>query len=498
MVVVDGRWRYMMDKRNKKRIQKATGIELLNVIDEMDLKKLCEQSLPNHISFLTFEKVEWLNKTLDKFWPSIVEATEKEVKMRLGPMLVAYKPVEISSLTLDKFHLGKTPPKIDGVRIQRFREGQVHMDMEFKWGGSGEIVLNIGFMRTKLPVQLKNLSFFATIRVIFQLSEVIPCISALVVALLPKPKFQIGYKLNVIGGNNANLPGLGDMIEDLVNSTVADQVEWPHRIVVPVGDTPADIMSDLGLKLQGQLKVKVFKAEKLKNKETVGRSDPYVLLFVRVLFKKKTKVIHSNLNPEWMESFLFNVEDTETQTLILQVMDEDIGADKELGIASVPLHDLKPDTEIEITQKLLKSLDTAKVKDKSDRGSITISLKYHPYTKEEQVAAMLAEQNELKAREQMNNGVIGGAMDAVGGGVKMVGSGISAVGSGGSKLVGTGVGAVGSSVGIVGSGVVKASRLVSSGVKRLSSSNRLVSTTSTPVNGSPMHEVNGISKLKEV
>lgn len=34
--------------------------------------------------------------------------------MRLGPMLVAYKPVEISSLTLDKFHLGKTPPKIDG------------------------------------------------------------------------------------------------------------------------------------------------------------------------------------------------------------------------------------------------------------------------------------------------------------------------------------------------------------------------------------------------
>lgn len=77
--------------------------------------------------------------------------------------------------------------------------------------------------------------------------------------------------------------------------------------------------SDLGLKLQGQLKVKVFKAEKLKNKETVGRSDPYVLLFVRVLFKKKTKVIHSNLNPEWMESFLFNVEDTETQTLILQV-----------------------------------------------------------------------------------------------------------------------------------------------------------------------------------
>lgn len=35
-------------------------------------------------------------------------------------------------------------------------------------------------------VQLKNFSLFATIRVIFQLSEEVPCISALVVALLAK------------------------------------------------------------------------------------------------------------------------------------------------------------------------------------------------------------------------------------------------------------------------------------------------------------------------
>lgn len=35
-------------------------------------------------------------------------------------------------------------------------------------------------------VQLKNFSLFATIRVMFQLSEEVPCISALVVALLAK------------------------------------------------------------------------------------------------------------------------------------------------------------------------------------------------------------------------------------------------------------------------------------------------------------------------
>lgn len=496
-------WKYIMDKRSKHRIQKTAATELFNLIDEGELKKLCGENYPSHISFLTYEKVSWLNKMLVKFWPYVVQATEELVKMKLEPMLETYRPAGISSLRLDKFHLGKIPPQIDGVRIQRLRKSQVHMDLDFKWGGNGDIVLNIGVIGTKLPVQLKNLSFFGTVRVIFQLSEDMPCISALVVALLPKPKFNIEYTLKVIGGSTGTIPGLGDMIEDLVESSVSDSLEWPHRIVLPVGDTPANIISDLGLKLQGKLKVTVVKATGLKSQERIGKSDPYVRLYVRVLFKKKTTTKDSNLNPEWNESFEFDVEDTETQTLVLQVKDEDIGTDKELGIAALSLHDLKPDTEVVITQPLLKHLDTVKHKDKGDRGSITVKLLYHPYTREEQDRAMAAEKKELELKEKLKNaGVVGGTMDAVGGavggGAKLVGTGLTTVGSGGVKLVGTGVNAVGSGVGMVGSGVVKAGRMMSSGVKRLSSSNRLVNTTSTPINGSPMHDVNGMQKVKEV
>jgi hypothetical protein len=494
--------KFMMDRRSKRRIQKATFTELFNVIEVGELKKLCGKSYPSHIVNLDYEKVGWLNKTLVKLWPYVVEAAEELVKQQLEPMLKAYTPPGISSLTLDKFHLGKVPPQIDGIKIQRLRKSQVHMDMDFKWGGDGDIVLNIGVMGTKLPVQLKNISFFATVRVIFQLSEEIPCISALVVALLPKPKFQIDYTLKVIGGSTGSIPGLGDMIEDLVTSSVADQLEWPHRIVLPVGDTPRNIIDDLGLKLQGKLRVTVLRAANLKSQEKFGKSDPYVRLYVRVLFKDKTKTISSNLNPEWKDHnvFEFDVEDTETQTLILQVKDEDIGTDKELGIAAVPLHDLKPDTEIELTPKLLKHLDSVKHKDKGDRGTITVRLLYHPYTREEQELAMAAEKKFLEDREAKNNdGIVGGAMDVVGGGAKLVGTGITTVGSGGVKLVGTGVNAVGSGVGMVGSGVVRASRMMSSGVKRLSSSNKLVNTASTPINGSPMHEVNGTQqKAKEV
>ena len=54
--------------------------------------------------------------------------------------------------------------------------------------------------------------------------------------------------------------------------------------------------------------------------------------------------------------------------------DEDIGVDKELGLTSVSLKDLQPDTEVEKTQQLLKHLDTNKYKDKGDRGTITFKV----------------------------------------------------------------------------------------------------------------------------
>lgn len=130
---------------------------------------------------------------------------------------------------------------------------------------------------------------------------------------------------------------------------------------------------------------------------------------------------------------------------------------------------------------------------------VCLQLKYHPYTREEQEAAMAAEKKFLEDLTAKNEaGIVGGAMDVVGGGAKLVTTGISTVGSGGVKLVGTGVNAVGSGVGMVGSGVVRASRMMTSGVKRLSSSNKLANTASTPINGSPMHEVNGTQKVKEV
>jgi len=79
------------------------------------------------------------------------------------------------------------------------------------------------------------------------------------------------------------------------------------------------LCSDLELKPHGKLTVTVVRAESLKNKELIGKSDPYVVLFIRPMFREKTSVIDDNLNPQWNETFELIAEDKETQALILEV-----------------------------------------------------------------------------------------------------------------------------------------------------------------------------------
>lgn len=63
----------------------------------------------------------------------------------------------------------------------------------------------------------------------------------------------------------------------------------------------------------------VVKASDLKNMELIGKSDPYVVVHIRPLFKVKTKTVEDNLNPVWNETFELIAEDKETQSLTVEV-----------------------------------------------------------------------------------------------------------------------------------------------------------------------------------
>ncbi|KDP28724.1 hypothetical protein JCGZ_14495 [Jatropha curcas] len=461
-------WKHMMSYRSTKRVAKAVDIKLLGSLNRDDLKKICGDNFPEWISFPVFEQVKWLNKLLSKLWPFIADAATMVVKESVEPLLEDYRPPGITSLKFSKFSLGTVPPKIEGIRVQNLKKGQIIMDIDFRWGGDPSIILGVeAALVASIPIQLKDLEVYTVIRVIFQLAEEIPCISAVVVALLSEPKPKIDYVLKAVGGSLTAIPGLSDMIDDTVHSIVTDMLQWPHRIVVPIGGIPVDL-SELELKPQGKLTVTVVKASDLKNMEMIGKSDPYVVLHIRPMFKVKTNVVENNLNPVWDHTFELIAEDKETQSLTLEVFDQDIGQDKRLGIVKLPLNELEEETWKELELRLLPALDMLKIKDKKDRGTLTIKVFYHEFNKEEQLAALEEEKRILEERKKLKEaGVIGSTMDALDGAVGLVGTGIGAVGTGlgaGVGLVGTGVGAgvgiMGSGLGAVGSGLSKAGKLV--------------------------------------
>nr|GMD62373.1 synaptotagmin-5 [Ipomoea batatas] len=472
--------RRMMRYRSSKRSAKAVDVKLMGCLNRDDLKKICGDKLPEWISFPVYEQVKWLNKHLSKLWPFVADAAEGVIRESVEPLLEEYRPTGITSLKFSKLSLGTVAPKIEGIRVQSLKEGQITMDIDLRWGGDPSIILAVeAALVASIPIQLKDLQVFTVIRVIFQLTEEIPCISAVVVALLAEPKPRIDYVLKAVGGSLTAIPGISDMIDDTVESIVTDMLQWPHRIVVPIGGIPLDT-SDLELKPQGKLTVTIIKASDLKNQEMIGKSDPYVVVFIRPLFKVKTKTIDNNLNPVWNEIFELIAEDKETQSLIIEVFDKDnVGKDERMGIAKLPLIELEAETEKEIELRLLPKLDMLRVIDKKDRGTVTIKVLYHEFNKEEQQAALEEEKRILEERKKLKEaGIIGSTMDALDGAASLVGSGVGMVGTGigagvglvgtgistGAGLVGTGVGAgvglVGSGIGAVGSGLGKAGKFV--------------------------------------
>ncbi|KAI3917707.1 hypothetical protein MKW98_021469 [Papaver atlanticum] len=458
-------WCHFMQYRSSKRISKAVDIKLLSSLGRQELRKICGDTFPAWISFPAFEQVKWMNKLLSKIWRYVAEAATLVIRESVEPLLEEYRPPGITSLKFSKLTLGNVAPKIEGIRVQSLKKGQITMDIDFRWGGDPNIILAVeAALVASIPIQFKDLQIFTVIRVIFQLSEEIPCISAFVVSLLAEPKPRIDYTLKAVGGRLTALPGISDMIDDTVNSIITDMLQWPHRIVVPLGGVDVDV-SELELKPQGNLSVTVIKANDLKNAEMIGKSDPYAAIFIRPIFRYKTKTIDNNLNPVWNQTFELIAEDKETQSLIIEVFDEDVGQDQRLGIAKLPLVDLEPETSKEISVRLLPALDMLKFKDKKDRGTITLRILYHEFNKEEQLAALEEEKKTLEDRKKLKDqGIMGSTMDAIDGTASLVGSGIGMVGSG----VGAGVGMVGSGVGagvgMVGSGIGAGAGLVGSGI----------------------------------
>ncbi|KAJ0710153.1 putative C2 domain, synaptotagmin-like mitochondrial-lipid-binding domain, C2 domain superfamily [Helianthus annuus] len=313
--------------------------------------------------------------TNKKFQPAASEV----IKASMEPVLERYRPIVLSSLTFSKFTLGTVAPQFTGVTIiEGEGEGDgITMELEMDWDGNPSIILDIQTrLGVGLPVQVKNIAFTGVFRLIFKpLVPEFPCFGAVSFSL--RHKKNLDFKLKVVGGDISTIPGVADALESTIRDAIEDSITWPVRKVIPI--LPGDY-SDLELKPVGTLEVKLVQAQGLKNKDIIGKSDPFAELYIRPLRNRMqtSKVINNDLNPIWNEHFEFVVEDVSTQHLTVKIFDDEgLQAAELLGCAQVQLSQLEPGKVKDVWIKLVKDLDLQR--DNKDRGKVHLELLYCPY-----------------------------------------------------------------------------------------------------------------------
>ncbi|XP_068464400.1 synaptotagmin-5-like [Phaseolus vulgaris] len=364
--------------RAAQRSQLATTIAAFARMTVEDSRKILPpQFYPSWVVFSSSQKLSWLNSHLTKIWPFVNEAASELIKTSVEPILEQYRPVILASLKFSKFTLGTVAPQFTGVSIIEDGGDGVTMELEMQWDGNPSIILDIKtLLGVALPVQVKNIGFTGVFRLIFKpLVDEFPGFGALSYSLRQKKKLD--FTLKVIGGDISAIPGLYDAIEGAIRDAVEDSITWPVRKVVPI--LPGDY-SDLELKPVGILEVKLVQAKELTNKDIIGKSDPYAVVYIRPLRDrmKKSKTINNDLNPIWNEHFEFVVEDVSTQHITVKVYDsEGLQSSELIGCAQLRLDELQPGKVKDVWLKLVKDLEIQR--DNKNRGQVHLELLYCPY-----------------------------------------------------------------------------------------------------------------------
>ncbi|KAG4133542.1 hypothetical protein ERO13_D08G100300v2 [Gossypium hirsutum] len=366
------------NSRSNLRTKLATTVAAFARMTVEDSRKILPAEFyPSWVVFSQRQKLTWLNQHLTKIWPYVNEAASDLIKASVEPVLEQYRPVLLSSLKFSKFTLGTVAPQFTGVSIVEDGADSVTMELEMQWDANSNIVLAIKtYLGVSLPVQVKDIGFTGVFRLIFKpLVNEFPCFGAVCYSLRKKKKLD--FTLKVIGGDISTIPGLADAIESTIRDAIEDSIMWPVRKIVPI--LPGDY-SDLELKPVGMLEVKLIQARDLTNKDIIGKSDPYAVLFVRPLpgRTKKSKIINNDLNPIWNEHYEFIIEDATTQHLVVRIYDDEgVQASEFIGCAQVLLSELEPGKVKDVWLNLVKDLEIQR--DSKYRGQVHLELLYYPF-----------------------------------------------------------------------------------------------------------------------
>ncbi|XP_073043777.1 synaptotagmin-2-like isoform X2 [Primulina eburnea] len=360
--------------------------------DSKSLQKLLPE-IPLWIKNPDYDRIDWLNKFIGYMWPYLDKAICKMAKKIVEPIIAEQIPkYKIDSVDFETLTLGCLPPTFQGMKVYSTEEKELIMELGLKWAANPNILVAVKAFGLRATVQVLDLQVFASPRITLKpLVPSFPCFANIHVSLMEKPHVDFGVKL--LGVDAMSIPGAYRFVQEFIKDQVANMYLWPKRLEVQIMD-PAKAMK----KPVGILDVKVVRALKLKKKDLLGASDPYVKINLteEKLPSKKTTVKHKNLNPEWNEQFTFVVKDPESQVLELTVYDwEQVGLHEKMGLNIIPLKELTPEEPKTMTLDLLKNLNPDDVQNEKLRGQLVIEVNYKAL-KDSELPTNLADSNSVQ------------------------------------------------------------------------------------------------------
>ncbi|XP_020208690.1 synaptotagmin-2 [Cajanus cajan] len=356
---------------------------IIQPLVEQDSKTLQQllTEIPSWIKNPDFDRLDWLNKFIEHMWPYLDKAICKTARSIAKPIIAEQIPkYKIDSVEFEELNLGSLPPTFQGMKVYTTDEKELIMEPSVKWAGNPNIIVAIKAFGLRATVQVVDLQVFAAPRITLKpLVPSFPCFANIYVSLMEKPHVDFGLKL--LGADAMSIPGLYRIVQEIIKDQVAKMYLWPKALEVQIMDPAKAMKGPVGI-----LHVKVVRAEKLRKKDLLGSSDPYVKLKISEdkLPSKKTTVKYKNLNPEWNEEFNIVVKDPESQVLELSIYDwEQIGKHDRMGMNVIQLKEITPDESKVVTLNLLKTLDPSDPENEKSRGQLTVEVLYKPFNEDE-------------------------------------------------------------------------------------------------------------------
>ncbi|KAK8085480.1 hypothetical protein PG997_006751 [Apiospora hydei] len=285
------------------------------------------------------ESAGFLNTIIEQLWPNINVAGCRMIKEIVEPMFATMLPGPLAGLRFVKIDLGDVPLSIDAVEVHKTEQGGIKLDMDVVWDGKSDVELD-AHMVPKLGIERVQLKGRLSV-LLAPLTNIIPLIGAAQVAFINPPSLKLDF---TDAAEVADWALVDKVIRKCIMNIISSMAVLPNRYLVKL-DANNDYFQTY-LPPVGALRFTVDRAIGLRGPQVTGAKrllekmhikdtpDYFCKVTLGAEDEWRTSVKKdSDSDPSWNETHDFLVADDE-QDITVDVQDEDLVGDDDIGIAS--------------------------------------------------------------------------------------------------------------------------------------------------------------------